>query len=305
MDTAICHRLTEVFPGLHALPGRVAARTLEEYRRNGWLYLTWCEFDTTRALDPQTLRAWRQHQVAHTRLSPNTINIRLQSIKTLVKSSAACGALDRMLSYEFSLVELVKKSALRHRLKWLRAPRYTPQQVRALVQAADGSTLIGLRNRALIATLASSGLRISEVVSLKREHLVTCGAGWGLRVLGKGQTVEREAPLSVEAAALIHVWLRVRQAYVRTEWLFTTMSGQPTGAPLTRSAAGYQIKKYARQVGLPQLSAHDLRRFCGTEVAEKHGLRQAQKALGHKSLTTTERFYCLDTMRDGLTNGLY
>jgi site-specific recombinase XerD len=295
--------LPALFPGLRELPGRLAPRSLEEYRRNGRHYLTFCGGDTARALDPQTLRAWRQHMVEHTRLSPNTINIRLQAIKSLVKASAACGALDRLLSYEFSLVELVKRSALRHRLTRPQARRYTPQEIRALCQASDASTLIGLRDRALLATLASSGCRISEVVSLKQEHLVALGAGWSLRVLGKGQAVEREAPLSQEAYHWITLWLRVRHAALGTvtAWIFTTREG----SPLTRRAAWYQIKKYGQHVGLPQFSAHDFRRFCGTQVAEKHGLRQAQKALGHKSQTTTAHFYWLDTMQEGLGEGLY
>jgi integrase len=140
-------------------------------------------------------------------VSPHTINTRLSGIKTLVRVSAACGQLDRTVSYDFALVEKVKLSALRARLKTRTHRRYTPAEIRALCNAPDAATLTGLRDRALLATLASSGCRITEVLGLTRDHIVPFGDGWGLQVPGKGQSQERLTPLSQEAYRWMQRWL--------------------------------------------------------------------------------------------------
>jgi integrase len=294
-------QLRAVFPGVDQLAGRLAPRSLVEYQCIGRWYLAWCGGDRARALDPQTLRAWRQHLVDQTRLSPNTINTRINAIITLVRASAACGAVDRLVSYDFSLVEKVKLSALRQRLIRSKHRRYTPQEIRALCQAPDAATLLGLRDRAFLATLAGSGCRISEVLSLTPAQIVPLGGGWSLQILGKGQAVERLAPLSRDAYRWVQLWLKGRQLYVQSDWIFTTL----TGKRLSIHAARMRLRRYGAQVGLPDIRPHDVRRFVGTETAEKHGLRQAQKVLGHKSLNTTQSFYLLDSLQPEMTDGLY
>jgi site-specific recombinase XerD len=283
------------------MAGRLAPRSLEEYQRIGNWYLAWCTATGHPAREAQSLRQWRQHLVQTTRLSPHTINLRIAGVKSLVRYSAACGQLDRLLSYDFGLVERVSHSALRHRLKTPRPRRYTPQEIRRLCMAPDASTLLGLRNRALLLCLASSGIRRHELVSLRRGQIVPLGDGWSLQVLGKGQAHERVAPLSQEAYTWIQRWLKARDYYVRTDWIYTTVQGQP----LKANSVLWQVKKYAQQVGLAAFLPHDFRRFVGTETAEKHGLRAAQLVLGHKVLRTTEAYYLLDSLQPQMTEGLF
>jgi integrase len=118
-----------------------------------------------------------------TSLSPNTINVRLAAIKSLVKASATMGAFPALLSHEFCLVGKVKLSTLRHRLRRAKHRRYTPAEVRRLCQAPDPLTLVGLRDRALLNTMASSECRLAEVLSLTREHIVARETGYGMQVL--------------------------------------------------------------------------------------------------------------------------
>ena len=204
-------------------------------------------------------------------------------------------------------VEGVSVAALRHRLKATARVRITPVQMRQLCEAPDPHTLLGLRDRALLATLAGSGCRISEVVTLTVGQLSARDGGYVLQVLGKGQAQPREAPLSQEAYAHLQVWLvqRVAQSAVATPVIFTAFAGpRATDRRLTAGAAWCAVCKYALQCGLPAVKPHDFRRFVVTQLA-KRDIRQAQKALGHKRLETTAQHYVLDELQVGLTDGLY
>lgn len=77
--------------------------------------------------------------------------------------------------------------ALRHRLKAQARGRITPAQMRPLCEAPPAATLLGLRDRALLHTLASSGCRLSEVVTLTAASLTTRDGACFLQVLGKRQ----------------------------------------------------------------------------------------------------------------------
>lgn len=298
------------FPGVLDLPGRVAPRTLTEYRFDVQHYLAWCGYEPERAIDPQTFRAWLQHMVENTTFSPHTINRRYAAVQSLVKASADCEQLDHALAYRFSLVKPVGLSQLRHRIRRIRPKAFTSEEVRALFRAVDPTTLIGLRDRAMLGVLATSGCRIAEVVTLRQSDLVPFGTETRLRVLGKGQHTEREAPLSREAVQWVRLWLRERRdkGGVNPDVLFSAFDSQskrPVARPLTTGTVWYRLKRYARAAGLPSMSPHDLRRFVGTQVAARHGLRAAQLALGHKRLETTVKHYVLDEMPSGLTENLF
>jgi integrase/recombinase XerD len=299
--------LAEIFPGIVDLPGRLAPRSLTEYRYDAQHYLAYCAWERDRALDPQTLRAWRQHQVDTTGLSPNTITRRVRAVQCLVRASARRDALEAGLAFRFLQVEAVPLAPLRARL----TPRHalTPAQVRGLCEAPDPQTLVGVRDRALLLSLASSGCRVSELLAATRQDLLAVQGDWFLQVLGKGQARHRRAPLSAEAAAGVHVWLRKRAAAgVDVATIFTSFTGRPARLRphgMTRTRAWQRVKGYARQVGLPWVSPHDLRRFVGTQVAARAGLRQAQHTLGHRLLQTTTLHYLLDELEAGLTEQLF
>jgi integrase len=61
---------------------------------------------------------------------------------------------------------------------------------------------------------------------------------------------------------------------------------------------------YGEQAGIPHIKPHDFRRFVGTQLAKKD-LRTAQKVLGHKNITTTARYYVMDDVEAGSTDGLF
>jgi integrase/recombinase XerD len=251
--------------------------------------------------------AWRTALAQHTRVSPHTINRRLAAVKRLVAEAALVGQVDPATAEAFARITGVKVPALKARLKPTTRTRITPGQMRRLCEAPATTQLIGWRDRALLHTLASSGCRVSEVVSLTRAQVLTRQGSFFIAVLGKNQLAPREAPLSQEAYAAIDAWLARRP--VASAYVFTSFGGKgqrPTPRAMHISAAWRVVRKYATQIGLEGMSVHTFRKFVGTQVAAKHGLRAAQLTLGHKRLETTARFYVLeDALAGGLTEHLY
>lgn len=299
----------QIFPGILDLAGSVAGSTLNEYRLDAGAYLGYCERYELSPLSAGSLRSWRGSMIDSTRMSPNTINRKLAAVKRLFKASAQIDEIPADLAHRVSLVEPVQVRSLRHRLRKDARMKLEPWQVRKLVEAPNPETLLGLRDRALLATLAGSGCRISEIAALQVENIMLAPEGRILRVLGKGQAEPRVAPLSEEAHAALTVWLTARSEHVDVQTVFTGFYGpkggwRPIARPLSRKGAWRVVRKYAVAVGIKELKPHDLRRFVGTQLAAKD-LRSAQLALGHQRLETTTKHYILDQLKPGLTDDLY
>ena len=292
------------WPDPAILTGHLAPSSLRKYQQAQRAYLAFCDIPT-QALQAVTLARWRTHLAQHTTLSPHTINRLLAAVKRLVKEAAAQGYVDVVTAAAFASVAGVKPQALKDRLKATARTRITPGQMRLLCDAPDPQTLRGRRDRALLATLASSGGRVSEVVTLRTDQLVTRAGRFVVQVLGKNQTVPRDAPLSQEAYMLIEAWLARRP--VDSDAIFTSFAGRgprATTHPMSPTAVWQAVQRYAAAVGLRHVKPHDFRRFVGTALA-KRDIRQAQKALGHTRIETTAKHYVLDELEVGLTDGLY
>lgn len=299
--------LGEFLPSPQLLAGRLAASTVAIYTWDCTAYVAFCGYDSAVVLAAETLRRWRTHLVVDTTLSPHTINRMLAAVRRVMREGAVQGLVAREVAEAFGQVEGVSVAALRHRLKAHARVRITPAQMRQLCEAPALQTLLGGRDRALLLTLATSGCRISEVVTLTPAQVTPRDGSYFLQVLGKRQHTPREAPLSQEAAAAIQAWLAQRGAGRPDTPLFTRFAGggwRPTTQPLSVSSAWRVVRKYALQCGLPHVKPHDFRRFVGTELA-KRDLRQAQKALGHQRLETTVQHYVLDELQPGLTEHLF
>jgi site-specific recombinase XerD len=289
-------------PGL--LTGQLAPASLAGYRRDVALYVRFCG-DATTVLEATSLARWRTHLAQHTRLSPHTINRRLAAVKRLVQEAALQGYVEETTAAAFQRVAGVSVKALKERTKATSRIRIAPGEMRLLCEAPDRTTVRGWRDRALLHTLATSGCRVSEVVTLTTAQLLSRDGNFFLAVLGKNQTEHRTTPLSHEAYASIQAWLARRP--VESGYVFTSFAGKghrPTVRPMHLSAAWRAVQRYAERVGLAHVKPHDFRRFVGTELARRD-IRLAQKALGHKRIETTARHYVLDELAGGLTDGLY
>jgi integrase/recombinase XerD len=173
----------------------------------------------------------------------------------------------------------------------LRVPKTLGEaQVDALLRAPDAATDLGLRDRAMLELLYASGLRVSELVSLKTLH-VSLNEGV-LRIMGKGSK-ERLVPFGEEAREWLQRYMsRARPAMLgqrQTEDLFVTTSGPKPGIGMSRVMFWNLVKRYAIEAGITApMSPHTLRHAFATHLLN-HGadLRAVQMLLGHADISTT------------------
>src|SRR5262249_18618360 len=189
--------------------GQVAPSSVRMYRRDFAAYAAFAG-DPETAKDPITLARWRAHLAGETTLSPNTINRMLAAVKRIMAEAGQQGYISSVNAAQFADVPGVRTVAMKDRLKKHSRTKITPVQMRRLCDAPDRATPIGMRDAALLATMASSGARIAEVVSLTPGQLVPQGNGWMMSIQGKNDAEPRLAPLSREAHALIVAWMQIR-----------------------------------------------------------------------------------------------
>jgi len=166
-----------------------------------------------------------------------------------------------------------------------------PEQVERLLNSPRISNDVGLRDRTILETLFSTGLRVSELVSLNRDQVDLERKEFGVK--GKGNKV-RVVFLSDTAAQWIERYLRARKDSFKP--LFIRYSGavdnQKNGEKMRLTARSIQniVAKYARRSGLPiEVSPHTLRHSFATDLLIGGAdIRSVQEMLGHESIKTTQ-----------------
>jgi integrase/recombinase XerD len=173
---------------------------------------------------------------------------------------------------------------------WRHLPRYlSVEEVDRLLAQPDASTPRGLRDRALIELLYATGMRVSELVSLRAADL-NLEASY-LTCTGKGQK-QRIVPIGDEAARWVSRYLREARGALlgarRSGRLFVSARGGGQG--LTRVGFWKVLRGYARAAGLTaRISPHTLRHSFATHLLERGAdLRAIQMMLGHADLSTTQ-----------------
>lgn len=258
-----------------------------------------------------TFVAWRQHLIHNTQDSPNTINLRMWSVKAIFRELAEQLHIAKEVSWPIQDVQTLKPNSLPERRNQNFRVKIAPQEMRGIIDTPVvrlGDPL-PVRNRAMLLVLATTGMRISEVIHIKVKDIQKSGDHYLVaNIRGKGQSTARVAPLSHEAFLAVQDWLHERP--LQSEWIFTALvySGDGTllytDQCLTRQGAYTAVKSIAAEYGLPGIKPHDFRRFVGTQLA-KTDIRQAQRVLGHKSINTTAKHYVLDEVPLGSTEGLF
>ena len=169
----------------------------------------------------------------------------------------------------------------------LRVPKTLSEaQVEALLAAPEVETPLGLRDRTMLELMYASGLRVSELVTLKSVHLsLSEGA---LRVTGKGSK-ERLVPFGEEARAWLERYLAEARAAILQGQASDALFVTARGGPMTRQMFWKLIKAHALRGGVQvPLSPHTLRHAFATHLLN-HGadLRSVQMLLGHADISTT------------------
>lgn len=155
----------------------------------------------------------------------------------------------------------------------------------------------GRRDRAILETMYSAGLRVSEVVGLDDDDVDR--AGCVIRVRGKGKR-ERLSPLGSYAFVALDQWLDVRRvapSLLRQENPRVPLFVNRSGKRLTTRSVGRMLEKYLRQTGLDRrTSPHSLRHSFATHLLDRGAdIRSVQELLGHKSLVTTQIYTHVST----------
>ncbi|MCK5831400.1 MAG: site-specific tyrosine recombinase XerD [Methylococcales bacterium] len=173
-----------------------------------------------------------------------------------------------------------------------RIGRFLPESlseidVELLLEAPEITDILGCRDKVMLELLYATGLRVSELISLKFDQ-VNFRQGF-VRVVGKGKK-ERLVPVGEEAIEWLEQYMREARVDIlanrQCDYLFVTKRG----AEMTRQAFWHIIKRYAKKAGIKKsLSPHTLRHAFATHLLN-HGadLRVVQLLLGHSDLSTTQ-----------------
>ena len=167
-------------------------------------------------------------------------------------------------------------------------------EIDLLLNCIDHSTPEGTRNRAMVETLYSSGLRVSELISLKMS-LIYEEIGF-LKVLGKGNK-ERLVPIGRSALKYISIYKNDIRKHIKIQKnnddiLFLNRRG----SKLSRVMVFMIIKALAKKAGITKnISPHTLRHSFATHLIDRGAdLRAVQEMLGHEAITTTEIYTHID-----------
>lgn len=272
--------------------------------------------DAERNCSPHTLKAYREDLMAladyladDAGQAPDPASITTVELRGYVAALAEAGfaksSIARRLAsvrsfYRFGQREGWSKSnpaaALRNPRKSRKLPHFlTTDDIARLLAAPPKKGVLGTRDRAILETLYSAGLRVSELVGLNDGDL---DHEQGIvHVRGKGRK-ERLAPIGSYASKALQAWLAMRRLSPRE----TTGRQAPVfvnrfGTRLTTRSVGRLLDKYIQQAGLDgRTSPHTLRHSFATHLLDRGAdIRSVQELLGHKSLVTTQIYTHVST----------
>ncbi len=238
-------------------------------------------------LTGEMVRRYRLHlsrfeDIHGKRLSPTTQSYYVISLRAFLKYCAKKGI--KTLSPE--KVDLPKGEE--HRIKFL-----DRDQVERLLTSPDTSTMAGLRDKAILEILFSTGMRVSEIAKLDIDKIDLKQREFG--IIGKGRRA-RVVFLTDRSAQWLNRYLATRTDPYRALWIRIPKSGEwdpgMGGERARLSIRGIQriVEKYRRVAGLPiKVSPHVLRHsFATTLLQQGADLRSVQEMLGHKNVATTQ-----------------
>jgi integrase/recombinase XerC len=264
---------------------RVSARTLLAYGRDLEHYAAYC---ANRGLLPETASAYEVRGF----------------IADLSAEGAAAVSVNRALSSLRGFYRWLTRFGLRADdpaavLRNLKTPKQLPAflwegEMASFAKLPETAGILWPpRDQALILTLYSAGLRISELASLRLDSLDDDLGG--ARVVGKGDK-ERRVFFSEEGREALAAWLPARSARLRSDRMTDCLFINRNGGPLSIPGIRWIIRRYAERSGIPKnIHPHALRHSFATHLVNAGcDVRVVQELLGHASLSTTQRYAHVD-----------
>lgn len=297
--------------------------SLRIYCRDFYAYL---EFAGTveRACYPSTFAQWINHLARAKKsgsergYSAATINRMAAAVRKTMKEASRQGYVHPLTAKAFQEVEGASERGLKENQRPHNRVEIKADAMREMTELANGDRLLGLRNRAILFTLASTGLRVDTFRQLRLDQIVRRESDWAFHIRSKNEVKFRDVPMSDEAYKAIQAWIAARPR--NSAYIFTHFEGGKSESnnarlsdqPLSSVSVWRIVKRYGAEVGLvdPEtlestIKPHDFRRFVGTRIAKKRGPKQAQLQLGHKHIATTLDNYVLEEPEAGVTNDLF
>ena|SRR5271157_5639599 len=223
--------------------------------------------------------AWRQHMLTLRQLKPATINRRLEAIRGLLRWAEASGTVASNVAAEVKTIRMARST---------KPLGLTAGEVHGLLRAAgESSHGLARRNYALVQLMLQTGLRIGEVVALRRRDITLRERAGAVRVRhGKGFK-EREVPLNATARRALRQLLEQDPSAQPQDPIFRSTRDVPIPVRSIQNT----IRALARRAGLTRagISAHSLRHTFALAWLRQHPgqLVELAQLLGHESLDTT------------------
>lgn len=278
--TAVIEAPIDAFIDALWLEEGLSKNTLGAYRRDLTLYSVWLQARHRALIDTVESDLNDYFAAQHSASKATTANRRL----TVFKRYFRWALRERVIESDPTLKLQAAKQALR-------VPKTLSEaQVEALLAAPDTSMALGVRDRTMLELMYASGLRVSELVTLKVFNISLSENV--IRVFGKGNK-ERLVPFGEVASVWLGRYLSGARAELlagkQTPDLFVTHRGVKAGSAMSRVMFWMIVKKHALSAGITApLSPHTLRHAFATHLLN-HGadLRAVQMLLGHADISTT------------------
>ena len=253
-------------------------------------FIVWYAREPRPGFSKATVSAWRV-SLEERKLGSSSIIVRMSAIRKLAVEATDNGLLAPEMAAGILRVKSAKTRGVRMG-NWL-----SLKQAQALVSAPDITTLKGLRDRAILATLLGCGLRRSEVSALTFAHIQQRDGRWCIvDLVGKHGRV-RTVPMPAWVKVAVDAWT-APTGLTEGHVLRPVNRGDDVhGDRMSEKVVWQMLVAYASATGVPGIAPHDLRRTCAKLCRASGGeLEQIQMLLGHASVQTTERY--LGTKQD-------
>jgi integrase/recombinase XerD len=257
----------------------LSRNTLDSYRRDLNKFAAWLEKQRDASILQTThadIQGYLAHQYAQ-KARPSSTGRAISSLKRLFRYLLRQGKINTDPTLQIDTPKLPRN-----------LPKsLTESDVELLLNVPDVQTPLGMRDRTMFEVLYATGLRVSELVTLRITQ-VSMDMGV-VRVMGKGSK-ERLVPLGEEALDWLRRYLADGRGVLLGRQMSDALFVTARGEGMTRQMFWYLIKKHAKQGGLNKpLSPHTLRHAFATHLLN-HGadLRVVQMLLGHSDIVTTQ-----------------
>lgn len=259
-------------------------------------FTAWFESTGDKTLEPALItpldvRAYRRYLQDTRQLKPSSVNSYIAAVRAFCRWAMSAGLASGDPTSGIKSVKIVAEAPRwldrQEQYKLLRAAQ-EQAQLAELKAGADHTAPVLLRayrDRAIVVLALNTGLRLSEIASLRTDSMTINARSGNVKVVGKGNKA-RTVPLNKDARAAVSAWLEIRPEIVGCATLFTSQKQRA----LTPRSVARRIEYVGLKAGI-KVTPHQLRHSLAKNLVDEGvSLDRVGMALGHASLDTTRRY---------------